>query len=400
MIPKGVDAADVIDELADVWEEELLEPGTLVVECALTGQLERIKVSFSLFIADAVGANPVIGMLSHNCLRGCRHCLQLTAEMWPPSAAHKNAPRRTDADMVDAYSTHIPIVAAGGRAALAAVKQLQQLGLRPRMSSFAKLFKDIYSASPYCLLHQTFLGTVKKHLFMELERMSDEDLLELDSRFLELNRLGCINKISSCQYVGRWNGEEAAAFMSVAVIVLQDLIDDDHMPAWRYHSAYVELLCRPMLEDKHLHRIDQNWLNLLLSIHRNFPEVSLASINWHAGWHWSESIKKYGVPSQFSTSRYEAQHADLKAWKPVTNNHNHLVDIGVRAHMKQVMGIYLGDHRTLTSGVSATYESKKKRRQRKTITAPNGMEFRSRSNARYCYFKTFYNVFQSHCLSL
>src|SRR5271155_3004007 len=52
--------------------------------------------------------------------------------------------------------------------------------------------------------------------------------------------------------------------------------------------------------------------------------------NWHIGLHWTQMVKLFGMPINFSTARFEAKHQELKQWYKLTNKQSFIEDICYR----------------------------------------------------------------------
>lgn len=181
--------------------------------------------------------------------------------------------------------------------------------------------------------------------------------------------------------------------MSVAVVALKGLVPSSHLATWKHHSALVELLCRTGLHTRHFDKINGNWFLFLTGLKRNFPDRDFSSINFHCGWHWVASIRRFGVPSQFSTGRFEAFHIDVKSWAPVTNNHNPMVDIGLRSQVVQGMNLVSGDYGSFMTALrQQTAPAKKSAAKKRPQNRAGNIIVTSRPGKRYAvifYFGSF-----------
>lgn len=386
-VPKGMDPTDVISALLDQWKTEVFTGSPVVLYSAVSNRRERFQFFLSLILADIVASNPLIGMRASTCVCGCRICTVRKSQIWPPSYMEGKLNFRTGDKMRDLLLENLPSIATRkGKDRSAAIKSLKHFGLRSEMSPLQELQPELFSHAPYCLLHQVFLGTVKTHLYLqrqagrETEKEQQEWSASLKRRMDCLTKKGFIHSVRSPDEVTKWTGGEVASFASVALIVLKGLVPTSYLAAWRHHSAFVELVCRPGLKEKHLSKITNNWFCLLVRLHMDFPGAELNGMNWHVGWHWAGSIRQFGVPSQFSTGRYEALHASIKAWAKATNNTNIFYDTGARFNLEHSMQMSMGGYLEIMKDISDSAQGEKKTRP--PVLTPCGKTLRSRMDVR------------------
>jgi hypothetical protein len=72
----------------------------------------------------------------------------------------------------------------------------------------------------------------------------------------------------------------------------------------------------------------------------------------------------FGVPSQFSTGRYEALHAMMKAWRRITNNLIVFYDTSVRASLQHTMEVSLSSYTELMADIVENVKPGRKTKQR------------------------------------
>jgi len=384
LVPKGINIRTIVVHVVNHWKNTLFNKDCKFY-CGLTGNVELFKAHLVLNIADSAASNSFIGMFSCNSECGCRLCCEKQKNFWPPHL-YQPAEPRTSKNMLSYYRKYLRASVERTRYGRRAATRLKSLGLRRTPTPLLLITKDPFLRSPYCLLHQIFLGTRKDHLEMELANMSEADIFELNRRLRILNEQGWIRRISNIIYQHRWRGEEAAAFMAVAPIVLEGMILDAHLRVWRHHCAMIELLTRPYIREKDLDAIDHRWTSLLRGIYRCFPHRRFIGINWHAGYHWTECIRAFGVATGFSTERFEAQHGDMQMWSKVTNHQNYLIDVGIRTNVARSIELQGGSYKSLLEGLHIRlYQSQPPRTDRNVIT-PDGNTLGSRFTKRYCVF--------------
>lgn len=377
LIPKGVEHNDVFRALIKEWKSEVFGCALELPCGVLNGQPAKFRVFFTSIIADSVEANPLIGMLSHSSSRPCRFCLIPSEDL---GISFQSSELRKTTEMVHILSANLQNAQNGNAAA---AQNIRLAGLRATLSPFILLFAeqgiDVYKHSPYDLLHQVLLGTVRTHITTQVSHMTEAKWRKLDARLSECKYIG---HVSSVKYASRWTGEESAKFMSVALLVLRGLIPPAQMQPWIYHAKLVSLLSRGNLAADQLDDLDKFWPKFCRALRRAFPHLRFKGINMHVGVHWSSYIRMFGTPKEFATGRFEALHADVKAWKKTTNHQNPATDIGIRVSAAQMMRLRIGSWNTFAACL--------KRRHRTNPAAPatvfpkshGGVEFHSRLTRR------------------
>jgi hypothetical protein len=132
-----------------------------------------------------------------------RYCMLETHAIWPPNHAHANTQPRLGADMRQILEDNLLDVATAipGRynPALAAIKNA---GLRAELSALQLLQPELFSHSLFCLLHQALLRTVRTHLYMEYELMSDFQRGQFDTKMRTLTNAHVIHSVRTIDRKG------------------------------------------------------------------------------------------------------------------------------------------------------------------------------------------------------
>jgi hypothetical protein len=236
--------------------------------CFLKREVE-VMFHLSMIIADTVESNPFIGLKAHNSVCGCRCCMTSKADMWPVTPerldAIRNSPRLREAMYILLErNTKIedPSLAQDPAEVKDAKAALSEAGLPEHISGWLwfalESSFDPYLHSPYCLLHQLLLGTVKKHLTVEVDYRKHRKafITAFNTRMKSLHQSSRVPSIRSLENLSSWTGTEMAVFCSVALIVLQRLVPREHLEVWRSHIRMANYLCRPNLKSSQLDRID------------------------------------------------------------------------------------------------------------------------------------------------
>ena len=95
---------------------------------------------------------------------------------------------------------------------------------------------DLFSQSPYCLLHNEFLGLVPIHLNLTLKtlKINNEgkikDLAELVCNFPAFAPLPKLN--SDIEDRKGWDGKSFTSFFKMAVVIFRDILEGDERKCW------------------------------------------------------------------------------------------------------------------------------------------------------------------------
>ncbi|KAH8926428.1 hypothetical protein BT69DRAFT_1348041 [Atractiella rhizophila] len=176
---------------------------------------------------------------------------------------------------------------------------------------------NIHQDTPFEILHGVLLGFVK-YLWRDIiGRLSNEQKTKVAQRLSACDTSGLdfgdVNGDSLIQFARSLVGKDFKIIMQIGLFALHDCLDPFQLDVWRTLTQLGRLLWRPVIHNlqvycDHLKRIIDHFLNSVALLN---PQ-GFNNSKFHLLVHLPEHIKRFGVPINFATEKFESYNGVMR----------------------------------------------------------------------------------------
>lgn len=220
---------------------------------------------------------------------------------------------------------------------------------------------NLFTQSPYCLLHNEFLGLIPYHTDCTLATLTNDEIAIVNERIVAFPPLPNLPSLNAdVEERKGWEGKAYTAFYRMALFTFRGLLSAEAMLCWRAHCRYIRYLLKPSITTTKLQNLMATywqWKNLFVKLYgantneqqHTASKKNMAFINLHIGEHWAYYIQQFGMPAEYSTQHWELLHQQIKRKEKKSNHQAPAQDIAKQIIEQKMLYYKFGRIEDLTS---------------------------------------------------